>query len=68
MWYIKGKYLDEQMLLFIFREYKDYEEAINAYGTEHLEEWGKVPDELFKDGDTIDKVFKKLSLEVVKCM
>ena len=65
MWFIKGKYEDEQMVLFIFRNYKDYEYALNTYGTEHFEEWGKVPDELYKDGAAIDEVFKKLSLEVL---
>ena len=65
MWFVKGKYKDEQMLLLIFRNYKDYEYALNIYGTEQLEEWGKVPDNLCKDGATIDDVFKRFVKEVL---
>lgn len=63
MWYIKGKYKDGEVYLYVYREYQDYKNTLIKISK--VVSHGKVSGELYKDGATIDEVFKQLAQEVL---
>jgi len=63
MWYLKGKYKDGEVYLYVYREYQDYKNTLIKLS--RVVSHGKVPDELCKDGATIDEVFKQLAKEIL---